>query len=277
MDNELVRYSRAGDAFHYRWAARRCLKMINPKSPLKYVVIEGSKERELAGEYVIDVAEYSGSDESDNQEIAYFQLKHSTVRKDKCFNLSDLKDTIKGFAKRYSGLFLEGKPTQRPRSVKFSIITNRPISDTFKQGILEIGKGGKAQKRFQTTLEKYTQLTGEHLRDFCASLELVDGEGDYNAQRHELHAEISAFLAGAVDNPQINNIIALIQEQVLPHSSGRIVREDILKRFGATSERDLFPAPPEFEELNNAIKREQHDNLLNHSRYAEEKLTESRE
>jgi hypothetical protein len=59
MDNDLVRYSRAGDVFHYRWAARRCLRLIHPKSLLKRVVIEGSEESKIAGEYAIDVAEYS--------------------------------------------------------------------------------------------------------------------------------------------------------------------------------------------------------------------------
>jgi hypothetical protein len=263
MENELVRYSRAGDTFHYRWAARRCLRLINPKSPLKCIVIEGSKEREIAGEYVIDVAEYSASDEGDGQEITYYQLKHSTKRKDEYFNLSDLKDTIEGFAKRYSALFVEDNHTQRPRSVKFSIVTNRPISDTFKKGILAIRKGSRAHKRFQNTLEKYTQLQDESLQDFCASLELVDGEGDYNAQRHELHAEISQLLAGTVDSTQLENVIALVRDQVLPDAKGEISREDILKRFGVTSERDLFPAPPEFEQLNHIIKREQHESLLN--------------
>ncbi len=60
---KLVKYSREGDVFHYRWAARRCLKLINPRSPLKSVVIEGSKENALAGEYVIDVADYEGLDD----------------------------------------------------------------------------------------------------------------------------------------------------------------------------------------------------------------------
>ena len=97
---DLVRYSRAGDEFHYRWAARRCLRMIEPNSRLKYIVIEGSKEPNLAGEYVMDVTEYS---ESENQcdGIAYFQLKHSTVRTDKPFNPSDLQGTIEGFAGRF--------------------------------------------------------------------------------------------------------------------------------------------------------------------------------
>lgn len=55
--NKLVGYSRAGDAFHYRWAARRCLRLIYPKSQLRHIIIEGSKEFVLAGEYVIDVAD----------------------------------------------------------------------------------------------------------------------------------------------------------------------------------------------------------------------------
>ena len=40
MDNKLVRYSRAGDVFHYRWAACRCLRLINPESSLKKVIID---------------------------------------------------------------------------------------------------------------------------------------------------------------------------------------------------------------------------------------------
>src|SRR3972149_3518293 len=98
MDNELIRNSRRGDVFHYRWATRRCLRLIDPKSSLKCVVIEGSKESTLVGEYVIDVAEYMESDYSDKEKVTYFQLKHSTKRVSQHFNLSDFKDTIEGFA-----------------------------------------------------------------------------------------------------------------------------------------------------------------------------------
>ncbi|MGB8218119.1 MAG: hypothetical protein WCE94_12535 [Candidatus Methanoperedens sp.] len=263
MESELVRYSRAGDVFHYRWAARRCLRMIHPKSLVRYIVIEGSKERELAGEYVIDLAEYSNSIEVNLQEIAYFQLKHTTVRKEQPFNLSDLKDTIEGFAKRYSEHFCRESETHDPPIVTFSIVTNRPIAASFKKNILKIGKGGLgANTRFQKILEKYTNLKGDHLNRFCASLKFTDGEGDYNAQRHELHVEVSQLLAGTVDNPQIDSITTLVQEKALPDSDGRIVREDIFKRFGVTSERDLYPAPPEFENMDNAIPRKQQQTLL---------------
>lgn len=148
MENELVRYSRAGDVFHYRWAARRCLRMLHPKSSVKHIVIEGSKENAVAGEYVIDVAEYAENVEESCEDITYFQLKHSTQRVNEPFNLSDLKDTIEGFAKRFSALFDEDRDAHQSKSVRFSIVTNRQIADSFKAGVLDIRDGEQPDKQF---------------------------------------------------------------------------------------------------------------------------------
>jgi len=262
IKSELVRYSRAGDTFHYRWAARRCLRLIYPKSLLRHVVIEGSKEPKLAGEYVIDVAEYSDSAKSDLQEIVYYQLKHTTLRKDQPFKLSDLKDTITGFARRYTEFDKKIDKGRNASIVAFSIVTNRAIVETFKRNIATIASGGKANTHFQVTLEKYTKLTGKDLAEFCALLKFVDGEGDYDDQHYELQAEMSQLLAGTIDSPQVDNIVALVQGKVLPNSDGIIRREDILKRFGVTSERNLYPAPLEIENIDNPIQRKQHETLL---------------
>jgi hypothetical protein len=263
MENKFVRYSRAGDVFHYRWAARRCLRMIYPKSRLLYVVIEGSKESKLAGECVIDVAEYLGSEENDLQEIVYYQLKHTIIRKKRPFHLSDLRDTIIGFSKRYKDYLKKQKEAQLYSAVTFSIVTNRPIVESFKRGISAIVQNESVNTRFRTTIKKYTKLNEKDLVEFCSLLRFFDGEGDYNAQRYELHAEISQLLAGTVDDPQINNVISLVQDKALPETDGRIDRETILQRLGVTSERDLFPAPPEFEKLENVIERKQQEGLLN--------------
>lgn len=124
MDNKLVRYSRAGDAFHYRWAARRCLRMIDPKSSLKCVTIESSKESKAAGECVLDLAEYS-ENETDGKTIAYFQLKHTTVRTGKNFTWTEIKHTLAGFAERYHACFIKTPGKFRERAVTFSFISNR--------------------------------------------------------------------------------------------------------------------------------------------------------
>lgn len=261
MGNDAVRDSRAGDVFHYRWAARRCLRMVNPNSNITSIVIEGSKEPDLAGEYVMDVTEYSEAADGRHENIIYFQLKHSSKRVDQTFKLSELKNTITGFADRYRDHLK--RPTDVVGTITFSIITNRPLSDTFKDGIQAIATSEKPETKFLNTLKKYTQLADEALQRFCAAFKWADDEGNFADQKRELHFEMAAFFAGIVEHEEINNVIELVHKQVLPGASGKIVPENVLMCLGGfTDKNQLFPAPPKFEPLNNPIQREQHFELL---------------
>ena len=91
-----VSCSREGDIFHYRWAARRCLKLLDFNTSLEYVTIEPIED-----ELVIDVAEYS-SDENNIKSVEFLQLNHSTVQLNKDFFLRHLKNTFEDFAKKFS-------------------------------------------------------------------------------------------------------------------------------------------------------------------------------
>jgi len=260
IGNDLVRYSRAGDEFHYRWAARRCLKLIYPNSCLDAVTIEGSRENKRAGEYVIDVAEYYRLDDGSQGKAIYFQLKHSSVRAEKLFNLSELKGTIEGFADRYKDIL--GSP-QPDADVRFCIVSNRSFGSEFKNGLTAILNDECPTIRFGNTIEKYTGLFGPQLKSFCECLELVDGESDYHDQRYELQLQVAQLVAGGASDSYIDSIIALVREHALPGKKGQsIVCEDVLKRFGVTSRRELFPAPPVLEEISSPIIRQQHDDLL---------------
>lgn len=257
MSNNLVAYSRAGDVFHYRWAARRCLKLVYPNATVKEIVIEGSKEHEKNGEYVIDLTEYSQMRDNKNR-IDYFQLKHSTTQLDKPFQLNNFKDTIVGFA----GRFIQHRKEATISSIFFSIITNRKIDDSFKKNLESVIKGNNVDAKFKKTIEKYTNLKSDELVTFCSSLILDDGEGDYNDQKAELRAEIEQLTSGVVDNAQIDSIVSLVQEKVMPNSDGVITPQEILKRFGITDERQLYPAPPIWDNLQNLIYRKQNHVLL---------------
>jgi hypothetical protein len=254
MSNELVAYSRQGDDFHYRWAARRCLKLIHPISSLQTVVIEGSNEEEKEGEYVIDVTEYY--DFADNKrQVKYYQLKHTTVQKDAPFIISDLKGTIEGFSKRFSQHLSENNPPD----FSFTIVSNRPIEISFKQNIALLINEDQISDRFRETIEKYTGLKADELRRFCKLIIFQDSEGDYNVQKDELRFEIAQLIAGSIDNAQIENIVSLIRDKVTELKNKSINREDILKRFGFSSEKELFPAPPIWEQAKKFIEREQHE------------------
>ncbi len=211
MNNELVGYSRAGDVFHYRWAARRCLNMLYPNSNLEYVDIEGSEEDEQQGEYVIDVSEYYSNNSKSVKEIKYFQLKHTTIHKNDPFHLSDFKTTIEGFSSRYRALLSDKKFENV--IVSYILVTNRTISDSVKENIRRIQNGDDASKEFVATLEKYSDMSKEALRNFCSALSFDDSQGDYESQKELLFQESSKIMANSFSTPIVETLTAFIQKK----------------------------------------------------------------
>ena len=252
-----ISMTRAGDVFHYRWAARRCLRLIPSNTELQLVTIESSKENTLRGEFVIDFAEYERSRTDGSENIRYFQLKHTTVRADQPFTLSGLDDTIRGFAKRYVDLSASKK-----LAATFHILTNRPIAASMHDGIRAVSEGSKANTSFLKTLESYTGLAGNDLRQFCKALELDDGEGNYAEQRSELQGEVAQLVAGGVDLELLDTLVSLVQDKLMPNQNQKIVREDVLRRFGITSPYELFPATAQFEPLQDSIDRDQYADIV---------------
>ncbi|MCS4034881.1 hypothetical protein GGQ02_003291, partial [Salinibacter ruber] len=188
--------------------------------------------------------------------------KHTSERKDDPFNLSGLKKAIEGFSERFVEVGQKDEPKNDSPDLRFSIVTNRPISQRFKKNVEKIGEGETAEKQFQETIETYTGLSGESLSEFCRSLSLIDSERGYAVQRHQLQSEISALVAGSVESALLDKVEALVREQALPKSSGEIYPEDILRRFGVTSKKELFPAPFQPEDTSEYIERDQKDSLL---------------
>ena len=266
LDLDAVRNSRAGDVFHYRWAARRCLRMLDLKTKLNYVVIEGSSDSSLSGEYVMDVTEYLKSSESDKEDVNYFQLKHSVKRVEKPFQISELKNTIEGYANRFRDHLI--KKPEDYGLIKYFVITNRALNEKITTSVKAITKGENPNLSILKTLRRYTKLNEADLKSFCSCLEFIDSELGFDSQKKELHFEMGALFAGAVEQAEINNLVALIQQRALPEEpdksgiKGKITREDVLKLFGVTNPRDMFPAPAELEKLNHLIRREQHGVLL---------------
>lgn len=136
-ETDLLRASRDGDQFHCYWAARRCLGMLLPATSLVAISVEGASSSELpggeavtAGEQVIDLAEYYGSKQlAEAKRVLYQQLKHSAVRTDQRWTLSELERTLSEFGKR----FVELKQLDPGLAAKagFRVISNRRhLNDT---------------------------------------------------------------------------------------------------------------------------------------------------
>ena len=180
----LVRFSRDGDQFHYLWAARRCLRLLLQSSGLVAVSIEGASTQETAaapaidaGEELIDVAEYYGSEDIEQAtRIRYLQLKHSTRRATAPWTASGLEKTLKGFADRYLALEQRLGAGALPGKLEFGFVSNRPISVDIREMVADAAAGADARHPEELKkLEDFTGLGGSVLSDFCKLLHL---EGD---------------------------------------------------------------------------------------------------
>ncbi|WP_052573689.1 hypothetical protein [Haloferula sp. BvORR071] len=242
--------------------------MIDPRCPVSSITIEASLEPDLAGECAIDLAEYSESADGKTS-VHYVQLKHSTVRKRKSIGLRDLGETLGAFSARLLEHHTQSDSLAAIDSIGFSFVTNRNLAPKLSKALHAISEGGTIPIAQRRQLEAATGLQGDQLQSFITSLVVADGEGDYVVQHQQLHGELAEYLAGFVESEDADKIVNLVSERALPHPvkgrrKGEILREDVLQRLGVTSDRDLFPAPREFEILPHIIQREQHDDLVNH-------------
>ena len=258
QSNSAVTHSRAGDEFHYRWAARRCLKLIAPSSSLTSIGIERSRHNKLAGEYIIDVSEYYDSNSAAPDEIVYYQLKHSTVRVKQSFTLSELKKTIADFAARYR----EHKKEKSTELLHFKLVTNRRVSSELKNAIGKIANGQSVANRPLNGLKKFTKLRLRRLKEFCQCVSIVDDEGDYKTQKVQLKGEAQDFIAGLVDCDYVDRIVGLVRNRVLAEDNKEITSEDVFACLEVTRLSQLLPAQPKFETVEAPIWRDEFDDVL---------------
>ncbi len=271
ITNDLVRSSRAGDEFHYVWAARQCLRLLDFNTTLSELSIEGASKNAddtsiQAGEYVIDVGEYHNNNETDELDhIIYHQLKHSTTRLDQHFVPSELGTTLVGFSNRFKEFIKIHGEDFAKNKLKFSFISNRLVDTKVKDSFRALRHGtAKETGSIEQKLLRYTEFTFDELQSFAKCVTFNDNEGDYLAQRGQLKLELSPLFAGGISREKLESLVAMIKNKALPHSSHRptITREDVLKRFEVSSMDELFPAQPKFDRLTNRIPRQQETTFL---------------
>lgn len=259
---DAVLNSRAGDRFHYLWAARRCLKMIEPNSTLQHVWVEGSSDPNEAGELVIDLEELH-VDESGVESFHYYQLKHSTVRLDKETTPSELASTLKGFSERHQSV-----PKSRKRTAKrfYHYISNRLVNKGLKEAVALLTRGEKASKTMMKKLSTMTGLQGAAMSEFFSLVSFHDQEKGYAQQADELRFDLARISAGTVEDGMTYHLLGLISDQALPKAKksqtrGRIIQVDVLRVLGATHISELFPARSAFEPLKKVFERDQHSEI----------------
>lgn len=267
----LVRPSRDGDEFHYLWAARRCLQLLSANSDLVAISIEGPSPGEKgseppaeAGEELIDIAEYYGSEKIETARLVrYMQLKHSTLHADDAWTASGLQNTVEGFAKRYKEFFKTYSADALAAKLQFWFVTNRPISTDFVETVQDVA--AKASLRHPKELEKlerFTELSGDALAAFLKLLHFEGRQDNYWDQRNILFQEVSGYLP-ELDKDAPTQLKELVRRKALSESEQDpvITKMDVLRALN-TDEALLYPANDLIERPATTLPRAQESELI---------------
>jgi len=259
-----VSASRSGDAFHYRWAARRSLLLLDQSSHLTRIKIEGDEFDDVQGEYSLDMIELYAPD-AEYDRIGY-QFKYSVRRIGTEMPLRELAKTFKGFAERH---FDKNNSDKRQC---YKIVSNRPVSKNLKKCVADIADGGEPSGRYAKAFPAACGLKGRELREFCRSIRFEDDEPDLGRLLWILKKDVGEY---GVRNPTadfVQLLVDMISNKVLERAERRFVTvEDVLLRFcgKASSIQALYPAPPSFEPMGAWIKTSFYDALLDTVRHAD--------
>lgn len=275
-----VRPSRDGDQFHYLWAARRCLLLLDPQSGLTAISIEGSSPSEAssppdirAGEQVIDMAEYYGNEEVAHARLVrYVQLKHSTLRPNTPWTASGLEQTLKGFSARYQEYESRFGIDDVAQRFEFCFVTNRPVSLTLRGVVDDTGCGRDVQNsRELKKLERTTNLTNKALAAFCRLLQFEDCQDSYWNQRNQLIPDVRQFLSSPDHNAPLRLKELVLRKALSEAENNPVIKKaDVLLALGVNEEQ-LFPAKCQIQIISTAVPFQQEQELIASIRKAEGK------
>lgn len=280
-----VRESRAGDDFHYLWAARRALALIDPRSDLAVVRLEGlspTDASEQDEQYLgVDLVEYHGGEDAKSATcVAISQLKYSVRHPTTAWTAARLSAPVSGRASVirrlsaiYRGLLTDaGSPHALLPKLQIALISNQPAGpgvlsalqaaqSVLKELPFETPVSGvtkqlsKADRDAIVRLQKNSVLNSRQFADFLRVFDLGQCGAESRAlQRVYLSGEIrELFVAPYVYG--VPGLLELIREQVLPETAAStgLRRQHILAALGSPSETDLFPAPPRFDAVEDPI------------------------
>lgn len=263
-----VRAGHDGNHFHVLWAARRALELLSPESDLVAVVVEGPSPREdgddpvEAGEEVIDVAEYRGSERlADATRIDYIQLKHSTLREDDVWTASGLTTTLRGWGRRLTGHAAGGDVVALLARFRFRFVSNRPIADAVLESIADLAAGRQPRHpETASALVRAAGLDASLTAAFFARVDLTGREARFTVQDRLLAAELRTLVVESEAAPALA-LKNLFYEKLGSGPADNVVRSsDVLVALNIDPAQ-LLPAEPQIDVLPDAVPREQEEDL----------------
>lgn len=270
-----ARESNAGDRFHVLWAARRAVQLLNPRSGLQLVKMEGVSQvdaSEIDDDFFlgVDLSEYYGGDKFETaSRIDLSQLKYSTRHPNKAWTTSRLcaaKNTqgtdsvIRRLADIYRGFLNNHSRECVLQKLCIRLVSNQHIvtkllcaiksaqdllTETPMQAQQLLKQLSENDRNQIQPFQSRSNLSSTEFTDFLRVLDLSHcGEESRKFQRLQLIQDLSASVS---HDPvaTLRSLCELIEDEAQPDKEGSIGLsvENIIACLGVGHRDNLFPAP----------------------------------
>lgn len=277
-----ARGSNTGDSFHELWALRESLRLLDVRSPLTALTVEGVLEEEPGNGQAdqwegVDCGLYYGGETIEAAVgVELVQLKYSSANPDSLWTVANLiessgKKTNNSVIRRLAGAFVSAmnkRPGHNLNTLTIRLATNRPVASAVLDAI-EFGKKGatsskRKPRQTHTTdnqdsakLQMASGLDASTFQRFCRALSIEGRSSSRFALQEQLIRSTSSWI-GDDARTQINTLLQFVRNRMMPEEAGRpINRESILAQFGLSELKALFPCPPNIKKIEHPIRREQ--------------------
>jgi hypothetical protein len=269
-----ARGSNTGDSFHELWALRESLRLLDVRSPLRALTVEGVLEEEPGNGQAdqwegVDCGLYYGGETIEAAVgVELVQLKYSSANPDSLWTVANLiessgKKTNNSVIRRLAGAFVSAmnkRPGHNLNTLTIRLATNRPVAAAVLDAI-EFGKKGatsskRKPRQTHTTdnqdsakLQKASGLDASTFQSFCRALSIEGRSSSRFALQEQLIRSTSSWI-GDDARTQINTLLQFVRNRMMPEEAGRpINRESILAQFGLSELKALFPCPPNIKKI----------------------------
>jgi hypothetical protein len=248
------RGSLAGTNFHELWALHQAMKLLDGKTNLAAVTVEGFGQNLKTGD---DPTDYDGVDcalihgDSDvvkAERIEIVQLKYSGSNPQANWTLAKLthrdgKKSNNSVLKRLGSAF-KGLSQNASGKISVRLVSNQSVAKNVVRLFEDLATGKQVPASTKVEIRRATGLSNQQLLLFAQSLDFTSRTGSRFQLEEDLLLEISRW-TDADANSLLELMLGTVRKLMYPENERRLLTREtmLLMIAGSPSADSLFPCP----------------------------------
>ncbi len=269
--------SNAGDQFHELWALEQILTLLQPKTKLAAVTVEGVAAAKIDGESEphwdgVDCGLFFGGERFETAEhVDLVQLKYSG-NPSIAWSVSRLTDSTatrgnNSVLRKVADDFAAAKKRMKADAqLRIRLVSNQPISDNVLKVFAVGASGGKISDELKASYQTIKQaigLTGKKLTSFFNAVDFSECSTNSRFSHRERVILAIADLIEGNASVDYAELAKRIRELMLPERTRELITfKTVLSWFDVADPDALFPCPQKINTIEKPIVRDATKQLL---------------